>query len=120
MMPKFDPNILIALIGCILGSGGVLQFMLQRYDKRMEVQRAERQQKREDNDTRLQLIGDLTCANAQDRIVYLADQYVERGSITIREKSMLEDMFKPYESLGWNHWAKTAMEEVRKLPVKNK
>lgn len=63
-------------------------------------------------------IKDLVCANAQDRIVWLSEQYIQRGYITVREKAMLKNMYKPYKKLGWNSFAKEAMEEVEKLQVK--
>ena len=63
-------------------------------------------------------IRSLVCANAQDRIVWLAEKYVQRGYITVREKALLKDMYRPYRKLGWNSYAEEAMGEVEKLPMK--
>ena len=62
-------------------------------------------------------IRSLVCANAQDRIVWLSEKYVQRGYITVREKALLKDMYRPYKKLGWNSYAEEAMREVEKLPM---
>jgi hypothetical protein len=56
---------------------------------------------------------------AHDRICYLGEQYVKRGSITKEEYENLHDyLFVPYEKLGGNGTAAKVMKEVEKLPMK--
>lgn len=98
------------LIACILGGGGVVgavQWVVNRFDGK----------RKKDSET-LKNLADLTCANAQDRICWLSDQYIARGSITKREKARLMDMYTPYAELGWNKYAHIAIQEVEKLQVK--
>ena len=45
-------------------------------------------------------IRSLVCANAQDRIVWLSEKYVQRVNINGREKALLKDMYRPYKKVG--------------------
>ena len=54
-----------------------------------------------------------------DRIVFLAKQYIERGSITDDEYKNLHDyLYKPYKEMGGNGTAEKVMKEIEKLPIK--
>lgn len=58
---------------------------------------------------------------AHDRILYLGMCYVDRGSITQDEYENLHDyLYVPYEKMGGNGSAKRIMNEVEKLPIKNR
>ena len=72
----------------------------------------ERKSKRKNADTKL-LLG-----LAHDRICYLTETYIKRGSITTDEYENLNDyLFLPYEERGGNGTAAKLMAEVRKLPM---
>lgn len=55
-----------------------------------------------------------------DRIVYLGEKYIKRGSITKDEYENLHDyLYAPYKKLNGNGTAKKIMDEVEKLPIKD-
>lgn len=75
------------------------------------------QTKREKKDNKTQMLIGL----GHDRITYLGLKYIERGYITQDEYENLYDyLYKPYASLGGNGSAKHVMNEVNKLPIRNK
>ena len=54
---------------------------------------------------------------AHDRIVYLGEKYIERGSITKEEYENLVDyLYKPYKELGGNGTAERVIQQINKLP----
>ncbi len=56
-----------------------------------------------------------------DRIVYLGMTYIERGYITRDEyENLYEYLYKPYEKMGGNGSARRIMNEVNKLPIRDK
>ena len=58
---------------------------------------------------------------AHDKICYLAEKYIERGWITRDEYENLHDyLYLPYKALGGNGTADRLMEEVDKLPIRQK
>ena len=58
---------------------------------------------------------------AHDRICSLAEKYIKRGWITRDEYENLHDyLYLPYKALGGNGTADRLMEEVDKLPIRNK
>lgn len=58
---------------------------------------------------------------AHDRICYLAEKYIERGWVTRDEYENLHDyLYKPYKALGGNGTVDRLMEEVDRLPIKQK
>jgi hypothetical protein len=58
---------------------------------------------------------------AHDRICYLAEKYIERGWITRDEYENLHDyLYLPYKRLGGNGTADRLMEEVDRLPIRQK
>lgn len=55
---------------------------------------------------------------AHDRIVYLCEKYIERGSITHDEYENLKDfLYKPYLDMGGNGAAARLMKDVDQLPI---
>lgn len=63
---------------------------------------------------------DMLRGLGHDRIIYLCQKYMERGSISAEEFEDLETyLFIPYQELGGNGTAERLMEEVRKLPIKS-
>ena len=56
---------------------------------------------------------------AHDRICFLGEEFIKRGSITRDEyENLVVYLFEPYEKLGGNGTAKRIIEEVKKLPIK--
>lgn len=75
------------------------------------------QSKREKKDNNAEMLIGL----GHDRITYLGLKYIERGYITQDEyENLYNYLYKPYENLGGNGSAKRVMNEVNKLPIKNK
>lgn len=65
-----------------------------------------------------QLSRRLLIGLAHDRIVFLAMEYIDRGSITRDEyENLYEFLYKPYFELGANGSAARLMEEVEKLSI---
>ena len=55
-----------------------------------------------------------------DRVRWLCETYIIRGYITLDEKESLAEMYEAYKRLGGNGHLKTVMEEVHRLPVREK
>ena len=52
-----------------------------------------------------------------DKLVYLTGRIAQRGCITLKEKSNLEALYKPYSRLGGNGDGKTGYEHCMTLDV---
>jgi hypothetical protein len=52
-----------------------------------------------------------------DKIIYLTDKFVRRGSITLKEKRNLEYLYKPYKEMGGNGDCKIGYDACQRLPV---
>lgn len=75
------------------------------------------QTRRERKDCKSQMLIGL----GHDRIISLGLEYIDRGYITQDEyENLYEYLYKPYEALGGNGSAKRIMNEVNKLPIKNR
>ena len=95
-------EIILAIVGSVFASSGFWALLQKLTEKKS-------------NSTRL-LVG-----IGHDRIIYLASQYLKRGSITVDEYKNLHDyLFIPYQKMGGNGVAQKLMEEVDKLPIKEK
>lgn len=111
-------TILLGILTCLLGSGGMVQFLLSRYDKRKE----EESRRAELDSKKLEALTNLVCADIQDRLVRRVDVLVKRYNksgqgISLIEKSTLKEMYSYYDALGWNHHAGEAMKELENIPV---
>lgn len=111
-------TIIVTVLTCVLGSGGLVQYLLTRWDKRKE----EENKRAAMDSAKLEALINLTCADVQDRIVRQVSRYIkaynEDGSgITMREKAALKKMYEWYSTLGWNSLAREAMEELEEIPV---
>lgn len=120
-----DTTIIVAFASCLLGSGGMVQFILSRNDRLNEEKKKEEleRQKQESIDkARFEALVNLCCADIQARIVQEAErrirEYNTNGTgITLREKSAIEYMYKYYSELGWNNLAELAIAELNEIPV---
>ena len=91
---------LITIVCSMLASTGLWAFLQRLMEKR---------------DVRSQMLKGL----GHDRIVYLATQYLKRGWVTADEyENLYEYLYKPYEALGGNGLAKTLVEKVSRLEIK--
>lgn len=89
---------------------GFIQFLITRHDKKMEKQ-----------DDSLSLIKIALRGLGHDRILYLAQKYIERGYLSKAEYENLHDyLYKPYKDLGGNGVAEKLMNEVNKLPIRER
>jgi len=100
--------IIVAIIAALSSSGvmSLIIYLLQRRDRKKE-----KEQENESAQSRM-LIG-----LGHDKILYLTDKYVKRGSITLKEKRNLEFLAKPYFDLGGNGDCKIGYDACQKLPV---
>ena len=53
-----------------------------------------------------------------DKLYYLCQHFISKGSITADELENLEYLYKPYSSLGGNGTCKRLYEEVLRLPIR--
>lgn len=100
--------IITVLITALTSSGfmSLIIYLLQRRDRRKEKEAADTSAQ-----TRM-LIG-----LGHDRVIYLTDRYVRRGSITLKEKRNLEYLYAPYRDMGGNGDCKIGYDACQSLPV---
>jgi len=100
--------IITVLITALTSSGfmSLIIYLLQRRDRRKEKEAADTSAQ-----TRM-LIG-----LGHDRVIYLTDRYVRRGSITLKEKRNLEYLYAPYRDMGGNGDCKIGYDACQDLPV---
>lgn len=98
--------IIVAIIAGLTSGGfsSLIIFLIQRHDTRHGRRSAE---------------ADMLLGLGHDRIVFLGEMYIRRGSISKDEYENLHDyLYKPYLELGGNGTAQRVMAEVEKLPLK--
>ncbi|MBO7450918.1 MAG: hypothetical protein J6U54_11185 [Clostridiales bacterium] len=75
------------------------------------------QRRAEKKDAKTQMILGL----GHDRIIHLCKFYIEQGWISADDyENLHEYLYRPYEAMGGNGTAKRLMDEVTKLPMKNR
>ena len=74
-------------------------------------------QKEKYNSTLIQNLVDMSCATAQERIRYLVRQYRMVNEITVEDKEIIKEMYKPYAALGHNHYAEASIRILDTIPV---
>lgn len=62
-------------------------------------------------------IGNSLIGLSHDKIMRLSDKYLERGGITLKEKTTLKSIYDPYRVLGGNGDCQVAYEQVDHLPI---
>lgn len=99
-------TIILTIVGSIFASTGFWAFvtyLMQRRDKKVSTE------------------GKMLRGLAHDRICYLGEVYIKQGYISKDDYENLHDyLYKPYEELGGNGTAKRIMDEVKKLPLRDK
>ena len=99
-------TIILTIVGSIFASTGFWAFvtyLMQRRDKKVSTE------------------GKMLRGLAHDRICYLGEVYIKQGHISKDDYENLHDyLYLPYEELGGNGTAKRIMDEVKKLPLRDK
>lgn len=128
---KVDETVkeILVIVGGVLVCGGFwtfVQFLISRYDgkkKAMDELRSavsKLQSSMDENSHEMQLQNEALMALAQDRIVYLGEEFLKQGWISISDHASLVRMADSYKALGGNSIVTDIMNEVDKLPRKNK
>lgn len=100
---------LLTIICTALASSGFWAYLQSKADK-IDKSKSEK-------DELDKAMAEMLVGLGHDRIVSLANGYIEKGSITLAEYHRISYLFKPYERLGGNGEAKKAMDEVEQLPI---
>lgn len=128
-------NFIISFFGMLLGSGGFLRYMLVRHDKKVEtnrlIQESNEASFRKVHEKKLTKLDkqldhlnlilehdiNMTCALTQYRVTKQVDKFLNIGMITLKDKSIIKEMYEPYAKLGRNHYAKDAIEALEQVPI---
>ena len=105
-------NDLQTIILAIFGSTGLwtlVNFLVQRHFN-LKDQR--------NND--LALLKEAELASLQDRLLYLCESYIEKGSIELNQLQSINRLYSAYRKLGGNSFITDMYEgKVKRLSVKN-
>ena len=89
---------------------GFIQFLINRRDNKKQVY-----------DEKIEHISTCLVGLGHDRIIHLGQEYLERGSLSKSEYENLHDyLYVPYKNLGGNGVAEKIMNEVNKLPIRER
>ncbi len=100
---------ILKIIGIVLGSSGfsaIVVALLNRYWT-----------KKDREDDRLTALVSAQKIMMVDRVRYLGQCYINKGSISLADKETLLEMHKNYKALGGNGHLDTIMDEVERLPI---
>ena len=108
MTPELQTVIITALISAVSSSGvmSLVIYLLQRRDKKKDQEAA-------NNSAQSKMLLGL----GHDKIIYLTDKFVRRGSITLKEKRNLKFLCDPYFELGGNGDCRIGYDACQQLPV---
>lgn len=111
VMTNMNPEtqmIVTALLTAFTSSGvmSLIIYLIQRKDRMREEERLK------DSATSRMLLG-----LGHDKLIYLTDKYVKRGSISLKEKRNLQFLYEPYKELGGNSDCTIGYDACDKLPV---
>lgn len=100
--------IFTAVITALTSSGfmSLIVYLIQRRDRKKEKEESK-------NTAQSRMLLGL----GHDRIIYLTDQYVRRGGITLKEKRNLKYLFEPYADAGGNGDAEIGYKACGELSV---
>lgn len=62
-------------------------------------------------------IGESLVGLSHDKILFLCDNFLERGGITLKEKATIKSIYEPYQKLGGNGDCQVAWSAVCDLPI---
>ena len=94
-------QIILTIITSLLASSGLWAFL----NSRLERNNAERE---------------LIVGIGHIEIVFFGMQFIERGWITRDEYDTMQELYKPYAKLGGNGSGTRIMQELEKLPIREK
>jgi hypothetical protein len=94
-------QIILTIITALLASSGLWAFL----GKKLERNNSERE---------------LMVGIGHVELVFFGMQYIERGWITRDEYETLQALYKPYIKLGGNGSGTRIMQEIEKLPIRDK
>ena len=96
-------TMILSIIGAVFASTGFWAFITTVFSKKHDKRDAE---------------GEMLRGLGHDRIIYLAECYLERGWVTRDEYENIHDyLFTPYKKLDGNGTAEKLMHEVDRLPI---
>ena len=122
-------TIIIPIILGVIASGGLwtfIQYLISRNDDKKKAMDdlinaiAQLQASVDENNNDMKLQNEALMSIAQDRIVWLARQYIKQGWIYDEDLSSMRRMADAYKALDGNGLVKTEMDLVDKLPIKTK
>lgn len=124
-------NYWLTLITIMIGNGGAIWTALNMYYKHKDSAEALKEQEAlevrqaherrlEEMTFKLEKVADITCALAQYRIKREVDKHSNDNEITPADRSVIEEMYEPYEALGRNHYAHNAIVAMENIPIVNK
>ena len=94
-------QIVLTIVTALLASSGLWAFL----GNRLERNSAERE---------------LIVGIGHIELVFFGMQFIERGWITRDEYDTMQDLYKPYIKLGGNGSGTRIMQEIEKLPIREK
>lgn len=65
----------------------------------------------------MEKLGQSLLGLSHDKIIHLGDTYLERGAITLKEKSTIQSIYNPYKKLGGNGDCEVIFNYINKLPI---
>lgn len=122
-------TIIIPIILGVIASGGLwtfVQFLIGRNDDKKKAMDdlinaiAQLQTSVDENNCDMKLQNEALMAMAQDRILFLAREYLKQGWIYDKDLSNLRRMADAYKALQGNGDVHVLMDLVDKLPIKIK
>lgn len=103
-------EMLLTLVSVSLGSSGlsaiIVALINNRYSRKSKA------------DAKLDAIIEANKVFMIDRIRYIGESYINRGSITLDEKENVMRLYAAYKGLNGNGDLDTVMAEINKLPIK--
>ena len=87
---------------------GILKYFFEKFKKALDLDKQERE-----------TLCEGMVAVLHNKVFKNGCDYIRRGKVTVAELNDLEKLYKPYVAMGGNSTAKTVMENVRKLPIKD-
>ena len=112
---------ILTIIGSVLVCGGFwtfIQFLISRYDGKREAMKELQsavktlQASVDDNNRNMALQSEALMSLAQDRILFLAEEYIKQGWIYTTDYKSLKRMADAYREMGGNDLVKTEMDLV--------
>ena len=103
------PETIILAIFSSTGLWTLINFQVQRYFA-----------KKDKRSTDLTLIKEALLATLQDRLLYLCEDYIQRGSLELNQLQSINRMYSAYTALGGNEFIHDLTEhKVKALPIHN-